>query len=99
MCSQELWELLEHMDDDGAFKTALRDGDPSSHRKALIQVANEIAVLRAGMVPGVDSEAWGSQLFLLPTKLRELANTAEVRAAGRDSVMQIGARTKGGDTP
>lgn len=91
MKSYELLELLEHVDNDGAFKTALRDGEPSQHRKAILQTANELAVLRAAQVPGLDGDQWGSQLFFTPAKSRELTETAESRAGGRDAVFSIGA--------
>lgn len=91
MSSHELLELCQHLDDDGAFKTALRDGDPSQHRKAVLQIANELAVLRAVQAPGVDGDQWGSQFFFTPSKSRELSQTAGDRAAGRNSVFSIGA--------
>jgi hypothetical protein len=90
ICSHELLELLEHMDEDGAFKTALRQGEPSDQRRAMLQAANELAVLRASQVPGVDSEQYGSQIFFTAAKLREiLAEEAEARE-GREFIMAIG---------
>jgi hypothetical protein len=56
MCSYELLELCDFMPDDGAFKTALRDGALCERDEAILQTANEVAVLRAGMVPGADSD-------------------------------------------
>lgn len=91
LCSHELLELLEHADEDGSFKTAVREGEPSQHRKAVLQIANEVAVLRAVKAPGVDGDQWGSQFFFTPTKLRELSEAAGDRAAGRNSVFSIGA--------
>lgn len=99
LCSHELLELLEHADDDGAFKTALRQGEPSQHRRAVLQIANELAVIRAVQAPGVDGDQWGSQFFFTQTKLRELAQTAGERAAGRDAVFSIGARSSNDDLP
>jgi hypothetical protein len=92
--SQELLELLEHMDDAGAFKTALRGGEPSEQQKAILQIANETAVLRAGQLPGADGEQWGSQLFFTPEKIRELVTSDQERAEVRSKIMAIGGRTK-----
>lgn len=91
MKSNELIELLQHADHDGAFKTAVREGEPSQHRKAVLQIANELAVLRAVQAPGVDGDQWDSQFFFTPAKLRELTETADNRADSRDAVFSIGA--------
>jgi len=93
MRSHELLELLEHMDDDGAFKTALRQGEPSELRRAVMQIANETSVLRAGQVPGVDGDTYGSQLFFTPAKLRELVAVEQERAEAREYILNIGAIT------
>jgi hypothetical protein len=98
MASGELWEFLQYMDDDGAFKTALRDGEPSQQRKAILQTANETAVFRAGMVPGADGEQWGSQLFFTPSKLRELVESDEELTEARGEIMAIGSKTTTGET-
>jgi hypothetical protein len=92
MKSLELLELLEHMDEDSAFKTALREGEPSEHRKAVLQIANEIAVLRAVQAEGVDGDQWGSRLFFTPRKLKELGHKEEIRSRAAGSIDQIGAR-------
>lgn len=92
MNSLELLELLEHMDEDGAFKTALRHGEPSQNNKAILQIANEIAVLRAVQAEGVDGDQWGSQLFFTPGKLKELSQKSEIRSRASASIDQIGAR-------
>ncbi len=97
MSSYEMLELLEFADDDGAFKTALREGEPSRQRQAVLQIANEIAVLRAGMVPDVESELYGSRLFIPDKLLREQAGVDAERTAGREAIMQIGARTTRND--
>lgn len=98
MSSYELLELCEHLEEDGAFKTALRQGEPSQHRKAVLQIANELAVLRAVQAPGVDGDQWGSQFFFTPSKLRDLTQSAGERAAGRDAVFSIGALSTVTDT-
>jgi hypothetical protein len=92
MKSLELLELLEHMDDDGAFKKAIRGGEPSDNSKAIRQIANEIAVLRAVQAQGVDGDQCGSQLFFTPAKLRELKAKEETRSRAGASIDQIGSR-------
>jgi hypothetical protein len=91
MSSFELLELCEYMPDAGRLKVALL-GEPEAVRQVR-QIANETAVLRAGMVPGVDSEQYGSQLFFAPEKLAELVQEAEVRTDARHAVFAIGAQT------
>lgn len=91
LSSYEMLELLRHADNDGAFKTALHNGEPSQHRKAVLQIANELAVIRSIQAPDLDGDLWGSQFFFTEAKLRELSSTNEVRAGGRDAVMSIGA--------
>lgn len=90
--SYELLELLEHMDDDGALKTALRGGEPSEQQKAVLQIANETAVLRAGQLPGADGDQWGSKLFFTPEKLRELIEADAECAGARSEIMAIGSQ-------
>ena len=91
MSSHEMLELLQHCDDDGALKTALREGEPSQRRKAVLQIANELAVLRSIQAPDLDGRQWGSQFYLTPAKLRELAETADEGAAARNEIISIGA--------
>lgn len=92
MKSFELLELLEHMDEDGAYKTALREGEPSEYKKAILQIANEVAVLRAVQAEGVDGEQWGSKLFFTPAKIRELVEKDTHRSKAMASIDNIGAR-------
>jgi hypothetical protein len=86
MCSYELLELLEFMPDEGAFKTAVRDGEPSERDEAIRQIANETAVLRAGMVPGASGDDYGSRLFIPNYKRRENAEQAAQASEARDSL-------------
>lgn len=88
--SLRLLELLEHSDDDGALKKALRQGEPSQHRKAVLQIANELAVLRA-VYTEVDGEQWESQLFYTDAKLRRMTEDAVAVVGGREAVFAIGA--------
>lgn len=92
MSSHELLELLEHMEEDGALKTALRQGEPSEYRKAVLQIANEVAVLRAVQARGVDGDQWGSKLFFTPGKLKEMHRKEEIRSRAGASIDQIGSR-------
>ena|SRR5271157_4593710 len=85
MDSYELLELCEYMPDEGALKTAMR-GDLCERDEAIRQIANEIAVLRAGMVPDADSSDYGSHLFIPPPVLRAMAEQAETNAEATDSV-------------
>lgn len=88
MCSHELLELCEQMPEDGALKNAIFGRQRDAR---LTQIANELAVIRAGMVPGIDGEKeWDSTLFLSIERLKELVTVEETRAEGRDSVMAIG---------
>jgi hypothetical protein len=84
MCSHELLELCEFMPDEGRFKTALRNGEPSDDQWAWRQSANETAILRAGMVPGTNSQDWGSRLFLPRAKIDEADDWATQSAEGRE---------------
>jgi hypothetical protein len=84
MCSFELLELCEFMPDEGRFKTALRNGEPSDDQWALRQIANETAILRAGMVPGTNSEDWGSRLYVPRSKVDEADEWAAEAAEGRE---------------
>ena len=85
MSSYELLELLEFMPERGAFKTAARGGEYSGDEKVWVQIANEIAILRAAYVPKVDGEQWGSQIHLSPLKIKELVEKAEAQAEVRES--------------
>jgi hypothetical protein len=94
MCSYELLELCEYMDDDGRLKTAQRQGNASEHRQAIFQTANETAVLRAGMVPNTNSEDWGARLFIPAYKQREMEAGMEENAEARDSVLAMADMTE-----
>lgn len=86
MLSYELLELCEFMDADGAYKTAQRQGEPSERGAAVFATANEVAVLRAGMVPGADGDIYGARFFIPPHLLREMAVRAQESNAARDSI-------------
>jgi hypothetical protein len=85
MDSYELLELCQYLPEDSALKTAIR-GDLCERDEAIRQIANEIAVLRAGMVPDADSEDYGSHLFIPPPVLRAMVEHAEEADEARDSL-------------
>lgn len=86
MSSHELIELCEYMHDDGRLKTAMRDGEPSELQQAVLQIANETAVMRAGSFPDSDGKKWGSRMFLGPSLIKELLQDAEETEAFMDRV-------------
>lgn len=92
MSSYELLELLEFMPERGAFKTAARGGEYSSDEKVWVQIANEIAVLRAAYVPKANGEEWGSQLHFSPLKLQEMAEKAAAQTEVRESFYAFAAK-------
>lgn len=92
MSSYELLELLEFMPERGAFKTAARGGEYSGDEKVWVQIANEIAILRAAYVPKADGEKWGSQIHLSPLKIKELVEKAESQAEVRESFYAFAAK-------
>jgi hypothetical protein len=73
MSSYELMELLEFMDDRGAFKTALRDGEYSEQEITWRHIANEIARLRATM-----HAVHGGQRYDPPTLMTKAERKAEI---------------------
>lgn len=92
MSSYELLELLEFMPEEGAFKTAARGGEYTHDQKVQVQIANEIAVLRAAYVNGVKGEEYGSMMFYSPLKLRELADKAEAQTEVREGFYAFASR-------
>lgn len=92
MSSYELLELLEFMPERGAFKAAARGGEFSSDEKVWVQIANEIAVLRAGYMPKVKGEEYGSMIFYSPLKLQEMIEGAEAQAEVREEFYSFATR-------
>ena len=84
MSSYELLELLEFMPERGAFKTAARGGEFSGEEKVWVQVANELAVLRAAYVPKVKGEEYGSQMHYSPLRLREMGEKFDAQTQVRE---------------
>lgn len=92
MSSYELMELLEFMPERGAFKSAARGGEFSGDEKIWVQIANEVAVLRAAYVKGVKGEEYGSTIFYSPVKLREMADKADAQAEVREGFYSFASR-------
>jgi len=88
MSSYELLELMEFMNDRGAFKTAARGGEWSKEEAIWTHVANELAKLRATLqvVHGGRDAAYAPMLFLSPTELREMTEKAEEQEEVRESI-------------
>jgi hypothetical protein len=81
MSSYELLELLEFMDNRGAFKTALRGGEYSDEELTERELFNEVARLRATM----------------HAVQREQVEDAEAAAERREEVFSFADRTFGDD--
>lgn len=92
MSSYELLELLEFMPERGAFKSAARGGEFSGDEKVWVQIANEMAVLRAGMVPGVKGEEYGSTIIYSQAKLKEMVEKADSQTEVREAFYQFATR-------
>jgi hypothetical protein len=88
MSSYELLELLEFMNDRGAFKTAARGGEWSKEEAIWTHVANELAKLRATLhvVHGGKEAAYAPMVFLSPSELREMAEKSEEQEGLREAV-------------
>lgn len=93
MSSFELLELVNQMPDRGAFKTAIRGGEPCEEDLALRQIANELSVLRAAYVPKAKGDRYGARMFLSPVKIRELMRDEEEQGEVRESIYAFADRT------
>jgi hypothetical protein len=79
MISYELLELLEHMPDRGAFKTAYRGGEYSEEEITWRHIANELARLRATMHAVHGGQRYEPPLLL--TKAAQIAEAEDAEAA------------------
>jgi hypothetical protein len=101
LCSYELLELCEYMPEHGALKPAIRRAnplhpwllDPSEPEAALLQAANELAILRAVQAPQADSEEIGSKLFITPSRMRDLVMARVETDELREDVFAMADRT------
>lgn len=88
MSSYELLELLEFMNDRGAFKIAARGGEWSKEEAIWVLIANELSKLRATLhvVHGGKGAAYSPMVFLSPSELREMTEKAEEQEEVRESI-------------
>jgi len=93
MSSYELLELLEFMPEEGVYKTAVRGGEFSEDKKVWVQIANEMAVLRAGMVSGVKGEEYGSTIIYSPLRLKEMADQTDAQTEVREDFYSFADRS------
>lgn len=77
MSSYELLELLEFMPEEGALARSVRGGERPDWQLMLGQIANETSVLRASQVSGVDSDDFGSRLWIPLKRLEQMAQEVE----------------------
>lgn len=88
MSSYELLELLEFMNDRGAFKTAARGGEWSKEEAIWTHIANEMAKLRATIhvVHGGKEAAYAPMVFLSASELLEATDKADQMEELRENV-------------
>jgi len=86
MSSYELLELIEFPAEEGALAQALREGDLPPWQQMIRQTANEVAVLRAGQVQGVDGAEYGSRLWVPADVIKESMERAKESEEGRRAV-------------
>lgn len=89
LSSYELLELLEFMDEDGAYKKAKRGGRWSEKQWAVFATANETAVARACQFPGVDSDQYGGRLFIPPEIAAEMAAREQEANSARAAIFAM----------
>ena len=77
---------IEFAPDQGMLAKAMRRGGWSEQQQAVFQIANELAVLRASQVQGVDADVYGSRLFIPPQKVRERTEWFDEVAEGRAAI-------------
>lgn len=77
---QERTIEVEFAPENGALARALRGGERSERDQAIVQTANEVAVIRAAKVPGAHADEYESRLFLPMARLREIADEQRLRA-------------------
>lgn len=93
MSSYELLELLEHMDDDGAFKRAARGGEYSEGEQVWRHLANEISKLRAGFHAVHGGERYAPKVFLTLAEIEEQTDDAEEMLERREGVFSFADRS------
>lgn len=87
--SYELLEILEHMPDTGAFKTATRGGRQTRAERVLEELFNEIARLRASFHAVNGGEDAVYEPFILADPIDELEQEREGADAERDRARAV----------
>jgi hypothetical protein len=88
MSSYELLELLEHMPERGAFKTAARGGEYSEEEITLRHLANEVARLRATM-HAVYGQRYDPPLLMTKAEQREQLEDLEETSERREDFFSL----------
>lgn len=76
--------------DDGALATELRGGELPEWQQMVRQSANTLAVLRAAQVPGAAADEYGERLFFPLSKLLEIEDEEQRRAAEEKRLREAG---------
>lgn len=82
-------QLADWVPDDSAVLRTMRGGERPEWQEMLAQVANESAVLRAVKAPKVDSEEYGSHIWLSIRKIDEIAELQSEVMEARESVFAM----------
>jgi hypothetical protein len=93
MSSYELLELLEHMPERGAFKTAVRGGEYSEEEISLRHLANEVARLRATMHAVHGGQRYDPPLLLTRRQQREEVEVAKAAEERRENFFAFADRS------
>jgi hypothetical protein len=92
MSSYELLELIEFMDEDGAFMTAFRGGEYSEARLDIRHLTNEVAKLRATMHAVHGGQRYDPPLLLSRAEQIEEAEKAEAATERREGFFSFADR-------
>lgn len=93
MSSYDLLVLLEFMDDEGALKKALRDGEYSEGQSTWRYIANELARLRATMHAVHGGQRYEPVLLLSKAQQREEVEDALAAEERREDIFAFADRT------
>lgn len=87
--SVTLIQIDDWVRDDSAVLRSMRGGERPEWQEMLAQVANETAVLRAVQAPKVDSDEYGSRIWLGNRKVDELIEAQSEVMEARESVFAM----------
>lgn len=93
MSSYELLELLEHMPERGAFKTAVRGDEYSEEEITLRHLANEVARLRATMHAVHGGQRYDPPLLMTKKEQREEVEDLEAAEERRETFFAFADRS------